>query len=45
MNSDGNEIVVGEDAMKSTPARVWMTDEKDTNKMHLVNLEDINHGS
>ena len=40
MNSDGNEIVVGEDTMKSTPARVWMTDEKDTNKMNLVNLED-----
>ena len=45
MNSDGNEIVVGEDGMNSTKAEVWMVDEKDTNKMNLINLEDINHGS
>jgi len=41
MNSDGNEIVVGEDGMNSTKAEVWMVDEKDTNKMNLINLEDI----
>lgn len=40
MNSDGNETVVGEDGMNSTKAEVWMVDEKDTNKMNLVNLED-----
>ena len=40
MNSDGNEIVVGEDGMNSTKAEVWMVDEKDTNKMNLINLED-----
>ena len=45
MNSDGYEIVVGMDTFNSTKAEVYMTDEKDTNKMHLVNLEDINHGS
>ena len=40
MNSDGNEIVVGMDTFNSTKAEVYMTDEKDTNKMNLVNLED-----
>ena len=40
MNSDGNEIVVGMDTFNSTKAEVYMTDEKDTNKMNLINLED-----
>ena len=40
MNSDGDEIVVGEDTMKSTPAKVWMVDKKDTDKMNLIDLED-----
>ena len=31
--------------MKSTPARVWMADEKDTNKMHLIDLEEDNEPS
>ena len=39
MNSDGYEIVVGMDTFNSTKAEVYMTDEKDTNKMNLVNLE------
>jgi len=45
MNANGDEIVVGEDTMKSTPARVWMSDEKDTNKMHLIDLEEDNEAS
>ena len=39
-NEKGQEMAPSQALMKTTKAQVWMTDEKDTNKMNLVNLED-----